>query len=123
MNTAVISGNVSGTKYRTNPDTNEVEFVFIVVNCDRDKNDEEANKIPVLTKGDFAKICYSEICDGSYVENSKVFYVLANNVVAKLPKKHRQFYMKKKEFLHLYKPSNIIEDIVIGQIDGKDKNE
>ncbi len=131
MNTIVINGTVSGIKYRPTSDGNDVEFICVVVNLDSDKDDEIVNKIPVLAKGYLATVCYSEICEGSYVEitgslvrpDSKICYILAQNVLAKLPKKRRQFYMKKKEFLHIYKPNNIIESIVHRQIDGKETNE
>lgn len=81
---------------------------------------ETACKVPVRAFDEQAVLCYSSLTTESYVEivgelvreTPTKFYVHLRSILYKAPKKKRQFYMKSTEFFQLYKPSNVINELV-----------
>lgn len=130
MNIVMVNGYVTrNRKYRKNIEKNRMEFCFNVavtdyVNC-------EVVSIPVLAIGEMAKHTYAKMCDDCYVEivgylsktKENKIYILVKDIVIKEPKSKTQYYYSSKEFMEIFKPSSIINDIVkSNKKDNKNEN-
>lgn len=125
MNIVMVNGYVlKNRKYKKNQELNRMELGFSIaitdyVNC-------EIVNMPVLAIGKMATEIYSKLCDDCYVEivgyisktKQGKIYILVKDIVIKEPKSKTQYYYSSKEFMEIFKPSNIIKELI-----SKDKDE
>lgn len=125
MNIVMVNGYVlNKRKYKKNIEQNRMEFGFSVAVVDYINN--EIITLPILAIGDMATQIYAKICDNCYVEivgylsktKQNKMYVLVKDIVIKEPKSKTQYYYSSKEFMEIFKPSNIIKELI-----SKDKDE
>lgn len=119
MNIVMVNGYVlNKRKYKKNIDQNRMEFGFSVAVVDYINN--EIITLPILAIGQMATQIYAKICDNCYVEivgylsktKQNKIYVLVKDIVVKEPKSKTQYFYSSKEFMEIFKPSNIIKDLV-----------
>lgn len=125
MNIVMVNGYVlQNRKYKKNQELNRLELGFSIaitdyVNC-------EIVNMPVLAIDKMATEIYSKLCDDCYVEivgyisktKQGKIYILVKDIVIKEPKSKTQYYYSSKEFMEIFKPSNIIKELI-----SKDKDE
>ena len=105
-------------KYKKNIEQNRMEFGFSVAVVDYINN--EIITLPILAIGQMATQIYAKICDNCYVEivgylsktKQNKMYVLVKDIVVKEPKSKTQYFYSSKEFMEIFKPSNIIKDLI-----------
>ena len=105
-------------KYKKNIEQNRMEFGFSVAVVDYINN--EIITLPILAIGQMATQIYAKICDNCYVEivgylsktKQNKMYVLVKDIVVKEPKSKTQYFYSSKEFMEIFKPSQIIKDLV-----------
>lgn len=119
MNIVMVNGYVlNKRKYKKNIEQNRMEFGFSVAVVDYINN--EIITLPILAIGQMATQIYAKICDNCYVEivgylsktKQNKMYVLVKDIVVKEPKSKTQYFYSSKEFMEIFKPSNIIRDLI-----------
>ena len=119
MNIVMVNGYVlNKRKYKKNIEQNRMEFGFSVAVVDYINN--EIITLPILAIGQMATQIYAKICDNCYVEivgylsktKQNKMYVLIKDIVVKEPKNKTQYFYSSKEFMEIFKPSQIIKDLV-----------